>query len=188
MKQSDSDCVIRPDVWFTWRLAQGKLALGRGSRCACRCASPSGCPFRPESRVLSCRPALYRRITRFNRFDRAIVAHKQRYLKLGAGWPWAGQNNTTVRPASLSFHPPFRSPVNAGALPPTGSGGTKATAKSEKSDAQSALVNRSVTLPKGGYRISLRRAWQDSAGTSSLLQPSSSYLVRQSRCFTSDRL
>lgn len=57
---------------------------------------------------------------------------KKVYLKLGTGWPCAGQNNTTTKPDFLAFHPPFKSPVNAGALLPTGSGGTEATAKTKK--------------------------------------------------------
>lgn len=52
-------------------------------------------------------------------YDTRVV--NEVYLKLGTGLPCAGQNRTTVDTQALSFQPPFKSPVNVGALLPTGS-------------------------------------------------------------------
>lgn len=43
------------------------------------------------------------------------------YLKEGTGYPCAGHGNTTLDALVFSIHTPFTSPVNAGALLPTGS-------------------------------------------------------------------
>lgn len=72
------------------------------------------------------------KFVRPKKITRLYLRIKKVYLKLGTGWPCAGQNNTTTKPDFLCFHPPFKSPVNAGALLPTGSGGTEAIAKAKK--------------------------------------------------------
>lgn len=72
------------------------------------------------------------KFSRPKKITRLYSRIKKIYLKLGTGWPCAGQNNTTTKPDSLSFQPPFKSPVNAGALLPTGSGRTEAIAKIKK--------------------------------------------------------
>lgn len=57
------------------------------------------------------------------------------YLKLGTGYPWAGQAITTLVNAAFDFQPPLNSPVTAGALLPTGS-----TTKNEAMRAVSVLI------------------------------------------------
>lgn len=53
------------------------------------------------------------------------------YLNEGTGYPCAGQESTTLEPALFSIHPPFKLPVNVGALLPTGSNESHKEAEQE---------------------------------------------------------